>query len=89
MARGFGYETPDDWDNSENRIWDQLVSGDEWMGGDPVLQELFDTSFLNPDVTTDERRDAYDELVEYMWNEYGVDFEDVFDWEDYRVYYDG
>ncbi len=31
---------------------------------------------------------AMDSLKEYLWDEYGVDFDDVFDWDDYRSHYE-
>lgn len=43
---------------------------------------LFDKAFFDKD----ER--AYRDLVDYMWDQYGIDFEDAFDWEDFRAWYE-
>jgi len=32
--------------------------------------------------------DAYEDLVDYMWDEYGIDFEEAFSWEDFRQAYE-
>lgn len=31
--------------------------------------------------------EAYRDLIDYMWDEYGIDFEDAFSWEDFREWY--
>lgn len=36
----------------------------------------------------DDDNQAYQDLVDYLWDEYGIDFEDAFDWEDFRSWYD-
>lgn len=42
---------------------------------------------FNPDLSREERLDAYEMMIDYMMEAYGLDFEDVFDWELYREYY--
>lgn len=58
------------------------------MAQDFYLQDLFDTAMFDPDATHAERTEAYDILVDYMWDEYGIDFEETFDWVDYKEWYD-
>lgn len=31
---------------------------------------------------------AYLDLIDYMWREYGIDFEEAFSWDDFRAWYD-
>ena len=50
--------------------------------GDPRAQELFTEAFFN------DNDQAYQDLVDYLWDVYGLDFEDAFDWEDFRAWYD-
>jgi hypothetical protein len=82
------YDTPDYWYQNEDSLFDALIGGHSTAGDDAHLQELFDKALFDPDVADDERAEAYDELVDYLWDEYEIDFEDVFDWEDYRSWYD-
>lgn len=49
---------------------------------DQHAQDLFMEAFFNDNDA------AYIDLVEYMWEEHGIDFEDAFDWEDFRAWYD-
>lgn len=81
------FEVPSDWYDSESQLWDALTHGTD-AGGDAYLQELFDTAMFDPDVSREERAEAYAELNDYLWDAYGIDFEDTFDWEDYREWYD-
>lgn len=32
--------------------------------------------------------DALQRLDDYMWQEYGIDFSDVFEWQDFQEWYD-
>lgn len=49
---------------------------------DQHAQDLFIDAYI-------EKNDAaYVELVEYMWDQYGIDFEADYQWEDFREWYD-
>jgi hypothetical protein len=48
---------------------------------DSHAQELFVEAFFNDNDA------AYIDLVEYMHDEYGIDFEQEFDWQDFREWY--
>lgn len=50
---------------------------------DAYAQTLFTEAFF------DQNEQSYNELVDYMWLEYGIDFEDSFEWTDFREWYDG
>lgn len=49
---------------------------------DAHAQELFSQAFFDNNET------AYQELVDWLWDEHGIDFEEAFDWEDFRSWYD-
>lgn len=82
-------ETLDDWDPEESALFERLMGDDSNdANGDTYLQELFDAAMFHPEAGPSERQAAYDELIEYLRDEYDIDFEDIFDWEDYREWYD-
>lgn len=43
---------------------------------------------LFTDYMFDDDELAYRELVDYMWDQYGIDFENAFVWEDFRKWYE-
>lgn len=67
-------------DNPSGDLSDILFGND--FETDPRAQELFSEAFFH------ENAEAYQDLVDYLWDEYGIDFEDAFDWEDFRAWYD-
>lgn len=75
------------WNQEETELWIDLTSGAIGAERDPELQSLFDDAMFNPDLSREERLDAYEMMIDYMMEAYGLDFEDVFDWELYREYY--
>jgi hypothetical protein len=82
------YEIPGEWYSQEVSLFVDLLSGDPEGFGDTYLQRLFDMAMFEEDISRDDREDAYQAMVDYLWSEYGIDFEDAFDWEDYRAWYD-
>lgn len=82
------YDVPSEWYDAESILFDNLVNGDAGIGSDPYLQDLFDAAMFDPDISPEEREEAYQNLVQYLEDEYDLDFEDIFDWEDYREWYD-
>jgi hypothetical protein len=52
---------------------------------DPWLQMLFDIAMFSPDETYDVHVAARSALEIRLRDEYGIDFEDAFDWNAYRL----
>ena len=49
---------------------------------DMHAQNLFVEAFFN------DNPQAYQDLVDYMYEQYNIDFEHEFEWEDFREWYD-
>lgn len=86
----------DDWDSWYGGGWDQdwsdyfnpqpTANVNEVLFGDAQhvdqhAQDLFRDAFFHNDS------DAYTELQYYLWQQYDIDFEDAFTWEDFRDWY--
>lgn len=79
----------DEWPSYESRIFENLLGGYE-EDSDPYLEQLFDRAMFEPwqgGVDPAVREFDYQMLVTYLADSYGIDFEDVFDWEEYRSAY--
>lgn len=59
----------------------ELLYGNDSVS-DAHARELFEAAFFDND------QGAYMNLLDYMWEEYNIDFEDAFAWEDFREWYD-
>lgn len=88
MANDDDYYVPSDWYGAEKDLYDDLINGDPVLGEDRTLQLLFDVALFDADIRPEEREAVMDELVDYLWEEYGLDFDDVFDWDGYREWYE-
>jgi hypothetical protein len=82
------WDVPDSWLNVETNLFYDLVDGDLDMLNDSYLQLQYDTALFADGLTPQEQHDAMEALSEYLWDEYGLDFADTFDWDDYRDWYD-
>ena len=82
------FDLPSEWYGIEESLFLDMIFDDPIIANDAYLQVLFDQAMFDPDIAPDDREDSYNALVEYLWDEYGLDFEDVFDWEDYREWYE-
>lgn len=54
---------------------------------DQTAHDLFYDAMYNDNLTIDERIEKFDELQDYIYDEYGLYFADVWDWEDFREWY--
>lgn len=55
---------------------------------DHHMHDLFWNVMYNDELTYDERLAEYQELAAYLYDTYGLDFEELWDWEDFREWYD-
>lgn len=85
---GDDFDLPGEWYSTELFLFNDLLGGDYEAFTDTTLQGLFDLAMFDPDASPEQRQEAYDNLVDYLWTEYNIDFEDAFDWEDYRTWYE-
>lgn len=72
----------------EFRLFEDMAGHDPRMYSDTFVQNLYDAALFRHDVSTSDRADILNALRDYMEDEYGVDFDDVFDWEGFREAYD-
>lgn len=52
------------------------------------IHDLFQDYFYNDALSGEQREDIGDQLREVFWEEFGIDFWDVWDWDDFRSWYD-
>lgn len=77
---------PNDWSDAEKNLWHDTFDP---IGGfaDRQAQALFDAGYFNTDISSDDRSAIRDALSDYLMDTYGVDFDEVFDWEAWREAY--
>lgn len=73
---------------TEFRLFEDMAGHDPRMYNDPWIQNLYDVALFNHDVSSSDRAAILSELRDRMSDEYGVEFDDVFDWEGFREAYD-
>lgn len=85
MAR----EPWDNWPVEEYSLYSEV---EESLGraseDDPHLAFLYHEALFDFDISPEFRSEVYGALVEYVDQEYGLDFDEIFDWDSYREYYD-
>lgn len=55
--------------------------------GDPAIAAMIKDAWLNPDIDSDQRVMMRQGLRAYVWQTYGVQFDDIFDWDAWREAY--
>lgn len=87
MANDFWNSWDSDWSDYYNAPQEALNINELLWGNDRVVdhhaQTLFKEAFFEND------QGAYLDLIDYMWDEYGIDFEDAWAWDDFRDWYNG
>jgi hypothetical protein len=82
------WDAPDHWDPDERDMWDDFVELDPRLGNDDYAQIMFHEAYFDREVNPSERDDFHDSLAAYLAEHYDIDFDEVFDWEDYRDWYE-
>ena len=84
---------PDDYDygdlpehDQQEFLYDTIGFGDSPQ--DQHAHDMFYEAFYNDDLSISDRIDIMDELSDYLFDEYGIDFEAIWDWDDFRSWYD-
>lgn len=55
---------------------------------DREARDMFWDVMYNDELRAGTRQERYQELVSYLYDEYGLIFEEIWDWEDFRRWYD-
>jgi hypothetical protein len=77
------------WDDSERQIFDNLIGGSEAeFFDDSYLKIAFHEAMFDRDLAAPTRAEFRENLEAYLAREYGIDFNDAFDYEAYREWYD-
>jgi len=79
---------PDEFDRGEHQESLYELIGFNTEPSDPAVHDLFWEVMYNDELTADQREDYYEQLEVYLYDMYGLDFEDLWDWEDFREWYD-
>lgn len=72
-------------ENQQELLYDVIGFTD--ASYDQTAHNLFYDAMYNDDLTIDQRIDTFDQLQDYLYDEYDIYFADVWDWDDFRAWY--
>lgn len=75
------------WSSTEERLFEDIGNANENAFGDELLQQAFDIGWFDMNVSTEYREAAREYVVGWLRDEYGIEFDDVFDWDAWREAY--
>lgn len=75
------------WSSTEERLFSDLGDANEAVFDDPLLQQAFDIGWFDMNVSGEYRESAREFVVEWLSSQYGIEFDDVFDWDAWREAY--
>lgn len=55
---------------------------------DQTAHDMFWSFAYDDTLDYGERMAIYDQFAEYVWEAYGIDFEEIWDWEAFREWYE-
>jgi len=77
-----------EWGDIEFGLFDNMAGHNEALYQDQWVQTLYDAALFEHDISSSDRVVILNQLRDYMWDEYGIDFDDAFDWDGFREAYD-
>lgn len=78
---------PEYWNRWEIETFLELTDGIPAMVENQYLQGLYHDAMWDLEIPIRQRDAAYNELVDFMREEYEIEFADEFDWEEFREWY--
>lgn len=97
MANGEGMqwgETRGEWSVQEEMTWNRTLDKIEDdsvrfnLSNDASFQDWYHHIMWDPDIPGDQRMEYFGILNNYILDTYDIDFSEVFDWDDWREWYD-
>lgn len=87
MTSGFDF-LPNGWSDTERSLYQNAF---EPVGAyqDMTAQALYNEGYFNRDINHDARMAIRESLDAYMADVYGVNFQEIFDWDTWREAYEG
>ena len=84
------YSVPREWTPDEVEIYDRMVEGNPDIGSDQFLQALYDEALFHDIHGNGSPQHDFlmEQLIDYLRDTYGIEFDDVFDWEQWRRWYE-
>lgn len=73
------------WDESIAYLWDDATNGDAWHNQD-YAKRLFETAYID-NVSPEVRAYARNQLVDWFRDTFDLDWDDEFDWDSWRDWY--
>lgn len=75
-----------DWSDRQENLFAQMA-GEYDVLNDEMLQQVFHVGFFDYDVDTETRMAAREYVTDYLESEYGIIFDEAFDWDTWREMY--
>lgn len=73
-------------DQQRDFLYDTL--GFTETASDYEAHNLFWEVMYNDELTSADREILYQQLLDHIWDEYGIDFDELWDWAAFREWYD-
>jgi hypothetical protein len=71
------------WSSRQQTMFESMAHETDALH-DELLQQVFDVGFFNMDVSTEDRIAARAYVVEALREDYGFEFDEYFDWRQWR-----
>lgn len=81
-------ELPASWGANKAGLWIDATKSEPALARDERAQDFYDAALYTFSESHEQRALNLANFKDYIAEEYGLDWDDVFDWEDYRENYD-
>lgn len=89
MPAGDDWDAPDHWSAEEADIYREMIDDYPDLLDDPVIETLVHAAYFDMEsgFSARELDSIREELSTYLEDNFGLDWDDIFDWEAYREWY--
>lgn len=88
MVEREDWDAPGYFDDDEADIYWDMAEHDQDLLYDDTFELLVHSAMFDMELSAENRAALYEAMTEYLEDNYDLIFEEIFDWEDYRDWYD-
>lgn len=75
------------WSDFQERLFEDVAQDQNSILDDDLFKQAFDVGWFDQDASSAYREAAREYVVEWLYQEHGIEFDEVFDWDAWRENY--
>jgi hypothetical protein len=77
-------DLPSEWSRAEKGLWQDATKTNDRLAHDEIAQAYYNAALFTRSIPTEEKNDYREQFKQYVFRTYGIVWDDIFDWREWR-----